>query len=110
MKDIFDLEIERFQAISDEEFRTEIFYAWIHGDKHSILFNCIGSTDDGIAGCLTQIRMGFGKAYINGKIDEALTEAIREDERLPYDTAITKESLPVFAEWQRKVKAMQNNL
>lgn len=51
-------------------------------------------------GCLTQIRDSDTWC---AQTDE-LTEEIRADERIPKDPKeITVESLPVFAEWQRKL-------
>lgn len=50
-------------------------------------------------GCLTQIKRGSMEAW-----DPKLTEAIRADERIPLSPRdITIESLPAFAEWQRKI-------
>lgn len=50
-------------------------------------------------GCLTQIRGGDYAAPT-----KALTAAIRDDERIPaISTLIDVESLPVFAEWQRRL-------
>ena len=50
-------------------------------------------------GCLTMIR-GSGEVAQT----EELTRQIREDERIPMCVdEITVESLPVFAEWQRRL-------
>ncbi len=53
-------------------------------------------------GCLTQIRSGEQDAPT-----AALTDAIRADHRIPSDPdRITVDHLEVFAEWQRKIDAM----
>lgn len=111
-KDIYDLEVERLQAIPDEEFRGEIYKAWqdIGRPEHSPLFDIIGHKCNNLAGCLTQIRSISRRAYINGSPNEEITQQIHNDERIPRSPSfITKESLPVFAEWQRKIKSLQKN-
>lgn len=58
-------------------------------------------------GCLTQIRRSEG-IYSNGPTPE-LTAAIRADERIPKTKeTITVDSLPVFAEWQRRIDTELN--
>ncbi len=50
-------------------------------------------------GCLTQIKCGDDESY-----SSVLTKRIRADKRIPLSKhAITISSLPVFAEWQRKL-------
>jgi hypothetical protein len=65
-----------------------------------------GHTEDlqhGCVGCLTMIRQDDGMVAQTPE----LTAAIRADERLPTSgQAITVESLPAFAEWQRKLDAL----
>lgn len=52
-------------------------------------------------GCLTQIRNVY-LPYV--AFTEELTEAIRADDRIPQNCGdILVDSLPVFAEWQRKI-------
>ena len=123
-KDIYDLEVERLQAIPTEEFGQEIFNAWVYGPKHSCLFDLVGATGEDKdqcikddlgreSGCLTQIRLNSYdsfNAFIHGKVDEELTDQIRSDPRIPSNhNGITKENLSVFAEYQRKVKFLENN-
>lgn len=70
----------------------------------------VDNHDRGVScGCLTQIRDG-GVAYNRhvafryDGMDFDLTEEIQEDERIPvHPREITLESLPVFAEWQRRL-------
>lgn len=51
------------------------------------------------SGCLTIVRAGIRRACT-----PELTDRIRADNRLPDSPdKITKESLPVFAEWQREL-------
>lgn len=62
-------------------------------------------------GCLTMIKMGRGVAIgKDGKTNEKLTTAIRDDKRIPITSGcITLESLQVFAEWQRRIdKELRN--
>ena len=110
-KDVYQLEVERLQAIPDAYFFEEVLDAWCIGHKHSPLFDIIGegSTLAYFIGCLTQIKASeYRAAFIKGKPNKALTREIRKDERIPKGVeGITKESLPVFAEWQRKIKKMQ---
>lgn len=88
---------------------SEIARAWAMVSTHPA--GCLfafcgrtGSADDKdeegrrFCGCLTQVRNG-DHAYT-----PALTAAIRADARIPgNDQQITIESLPVFAEWQRRL-------
>lgn len=111
-KDIYELEVERLQAIPDKEFPIKVYKAWVNYDEkespHSCLFDTIGPINHPCSGCLIQIRIDRGyNAVINGIIDRELTEEIRSDERIPAVLNITKESLPVFAEWQRRIKALE---
>ncbi len=70
-------------------------FKWIGGDSYS--------------GCLTFIRKYNDKrAFINGKYNAEITDAIRADERIPDDSwGLRPEDLPVFAEWHRKIDALQ---
>lgn len=63
---------------------------------------------DGVdCGCLTMIRnpsSSFGNAWT-----DALTIAIRADERLPRRSDdITTDHLPIFAGWQRRIDSVLN--
>lgn len=100
--DKYDAEIARLLAHANDEasFRNEVARSWNRG---MLLFAVAG---DASCGCLTQIRRTAGlaadKRYHAATV--SLTEAIRKDPRLPIGPeAITRESLPVFAEWQRRV-------
>lgn len=59
--------------------------------------------DGPTCGCLTQIRFSKDKAaFVNGSPDKDLTQAIREDKRLPIHVSnITPAHLTVFKEWQQ---------
>lgn len=114
MPDIYDEEIERLTKDPDEIGRS-----WGHVDP---LFKYAdgGGPDDPLlydektgrsSGCLTMIRSNLqdNGAFIKGRLDLALTAEIAADERLPKcSTDITLEHLPVFAEWQRRIDALQN--
>lgn len=58
--------------------------------------------------CLTFIRKESEySVYINGEPDMELTKEIRDDERIPKQGVDIKvEHLPVFAEWQRRIDAL----
>ncbi len=60
---------------------------------------------DSDCGCLTLIRRNSCMVAItNGEIDEALTQEIRNDTRLPKEvTSITLEHLPIFKYYQEKI-------
>ena len=50
------------------------------------------------------------KAYINGKENEELTNAIVNDNRLPTSWVdISEDNLDVFREWQERIDVMQTN-
>jgi len=51
-----------------------------------------------LVGCLTMIKGGRYPAYT-----EKLTAEIRADDRIPETGMVTVESLPIFAEWQRRI-------
>lgn len=76
---------------------ARIVDAWALGD---CLFQ--GASHDGEVGpygCLTMVRTGAWNAAT-----PELTEQIRNDMRIPSNCfGITVESLPVFAEWQRRL-------
>lgn len=63
-----------------------------------------------LSGCLTMIRKTTEcNACKERYIDEELTAQIRADERIPSGPGgITVESLPVFAEWRRKIDKLHN--
>lgn len=69
-----------------------LFVYAFRGDSKHIPIDC---------GCLTLIKMGRNEAET-----PELTDAIMRDDRIPIRSeAITIESLPVFAEWQRIIDA-----
>lgn len=105
-----------------QEHPYEIFEAWVNPTNHEAgcLFAFVTSTGQNmrgrapigyILGCLTRIRKVVcdpGLPYCDQPeyIAETpeLTEAIRQDERIPKDERqIGLEHLPVFAEWQRRI-------
>lgn len=92
-KDRYDEEIEELMALDGAGFRRAVSRHWIEAFP---LFTYI-SRD---CGCLTQVRGGEDGPL--GRDD--LTAEIRSDKRIPSDPVkITKRSLPVFAEWQRRL-------
>lgn len=98
--DKYDAQIAELVKLDGEKFRRRIRREWAHSKG---LFGYAVTNpyrlwaDD--TGCLTMIRNGDWRAET-----EELTEAIRADERLPKTQQdITKEHLPVFAEWQRRL-------
>lgn len=73
--------------------------AWNYTDARvgGILFEYTGPG----CGCLTQVKTG--SELFKGPTPE-LEEAIRADPRIPLGVdSITVESLPVFAEWRRRL-------
>jgi hypothetical protein len=86
--------------------------AWMNPDTcpSGCLFTFCATTSrtlneqDNVCGCLTQVRGGIYPAET-----EALTQLIRADDRIPDSIGrVTVESLPVFAEWQRKLDVTLN--
>lgn len=94
--DKYDIQIEELTRGTHS-----IVNAWSSGRG---IFKMIGE-DHKKVGCLTMIRNNeYWFVEINGKRDDILTEAIRNDERIPkLTTEIKPSDLQVFAEWQRKV-------
>lgn len=102
--DRYDAEIARLTAAPQDIKRS---WTWA-----TPLFSGIGR--DGSTyrngGCLTQIKADptFYNAFVKGVRDEALEAEIMADERIPDNVdSITMEMLSVFAEWQRKIDALQ---
>ena len=98
--DKYDVQIAELVKLDGEEFTAAVQSDWMNSKglfEYAIANpKCMGK--DG-TGCLTMIRNGGWRAET-----EELTEAIRADERLPKTQQdITKEHLPVFAEWQRRL-------
>lgn len=97
--DIYDREVAR---LTDNPELIRRAWAGEYGDNNSPLFlfcNNSGNFEDFRTGCLTQIRAGIRVA-----LTEGLTTAIRNDCCIPSCVdAITIESLPVFAAWQRRI-------
>ena len=103
-KNKYDVAIERLLAA--EDFKKAVYRAWEDpaGDESGCLFSFVTPNSNSMCqgkdhGCLTQVKLGLYPAYT-----EALTKAIREDERIPdkWD-GITPETLPVFKEWQERI-------
>lgn len=89
------------------EHPEQIVPAWFNPGKHEAgcLFRYATATGfhsgvgDQEYGCLTLIR--YGDAVAETK---ELTQAIKTDERIPCTFyGITLDTLPVFAEWQRRL-------
>lgn len=103
--DKYDKQIAELMQYEGDEFREKVRDDW---GACTPLFQPVYSnyTANVECGCLTQIKdgSGFFKAFKNGNPDEQLTQEIINDVRIPRSPReITKESLPVFAEWQRKI-------
>lgn len=92
--DIYDEQIARLRnkskyAILDEWVQAKGMFKMVGDGRHQ-------------EGCITLIKLGKYYAYTHGVVNDKLTEAIRNDDRLPkYGTDITHDHLPVFAEWHR---------
>jgi hypothetical protein len=106
IEDKYDRAIEYLTAHPED-----IFHAWASAPVHEDEtdpdirgvedMRCLFAATSEGCGCLTQIRCG-----LLGPTPE-ITEAIRADHRIPYDEReITVDDLPVFAEWQRKIDAL----
>ena len=81
----------------------ELEEAWKNPQRHKggSLFQFAGKGAAMSIGCLTMIRNGAPGCCVQAGTS-ALTKAIKEDERLPRRFEdITKDHLPIFAEWQR---------
>ena len=98
MSDKYDKAIE---YLTDHP--SEIERAWNNPRNHEMgcLFTYAQHPvfDRFMCGCLTQIREGG-----MGAQTKELTKAIRADRGIPFRAEdITVETLPVFAEWQRRL-------
>lgn len=86
-----------------------IYNSWNHpySTLGGILFIYAAPKKNIIAcGCLTQIKKGH-----MGCSDNEITKQIQADNRLPDNvTAIKREHLPVFAEWQRRLDKHWNRV
>ncbi len=72
--------------------------SWSSPGKHLFALTAEG------CGCLTQVRGRSLRAASTEAPTEALTRAIRRDQRIPRDEVnIRPEHLNVFAEWQRRL-------
>lgn len=96
-----------------ENFPEDMTNIWLQAKG---LFKIVGFPDHTFdtnypfdAGCLTMIKKGGCYAYINGEKNLEITEAIRNDGRIPSDPKYIKpEDLPVFKEWQERIDMMSN--
>lgn len=106
MKDKYDEQIEELLALNGE-FKDIVVSQWSVG-RGLFAYAHRGNRMNGItSGCLTMIR-----ANTRGRIErprhmaqtEALTREIEADERIPNSVkGITRDNLPIFAEWQRRL-------
>jgi len=83
------------------EHPDEIYEAWVNNRLHraGCLFQFCGDGLQPGVGCPTMVRGGRYHAAT-----PELTAAIRADDRLPdFSDVITPATLPVFAEWQRRL-------
>jgi hypothetical protein len=98
----------------DDELTARIHADWIRG---SSLFAFVRGTyadcytkgcDGNPCGCMTQIKLEPSKYDAPTR---ELKEAILADDRIPNDPmSITRELLPVFAEWQRRIDKELNRV
>ena len=104
--DKYDVAIGYLNAFPDEDFDDAVYRAWSKpresGNTAGCLFQIAARPTfySSHTGCLTQIRT------MEATIAETpeLTEAIRADDRIPFGLDhITRKSLHVFAEWQRRL-------
>jgi hypothetical protein len=111
--DKYDKYDEAIDYLTDHPDRIRA--AWDCGDHRrdqsdpwpgSVLFNFVGR--DGCFSCLTQVRAWGGEDEEGCALaDTPLLKAIREDHRIPHDPKDIKVShLEFFAEWQRKIDAL----
>lgn len=106
MPDKYDSEIERLQAIPDQDFELKAHKSWLNPD---ILFRFLtpdghsrNRPDGGGCGCPTMVK--------NGAVawTDELTDFVRSLD-LPADgRSMTKAHLPLFAEAQRAADRMLN--
>lgn len=94
-RDKYDVEVDRLLSCNGD-FEKVVHKSW---SLCQGLFQFAGeTTNNRYAGCLTMVRGNF-----TAETPE-LTAEIRADERIPKNVReITRESLPVFAEWQRRL-------
>lgn len=107
--DKYDAQISELTK-DDKNFKALLRSHWITGYGIFEFVNKDGRCLPN-CGCLTMIRIGRGFAFDkDDKIDEAMTKAIMDDDRIPSShELITQESLFVFAEWQRRLdKELRN--
>lgn len=103
-------ELEFLQSLDGEEFNNAVDNHWTRATP---LFAFVGSryrcTNTKHCGCLTLIRGNptqYAAITPNGTVDRELTKMIIEDLRLPdHLLAIKKKHLPIFAEWQMRIRA-----
>lgn len=92
-KDKYDLAIE-FLTANPEQIPDAWNIPWSHEA------GCLFAYTNSSSGCLTQIR--GTPDYYGGTLAQAAE--IAADERIPENSSkITVKSLPVFAEWQRRL-------
>lgn len=109
--DGYDLEVQRLQAVPDEQFRQEVQYAWGEFMRPYSLFKLVkagcalGKMAGGLpyipCNCLTEIR-ARAEARSYSAQWPGLLPLIANDTRLPDSPeTITREQLPLFARYQR---------
>lgn len=119
MKDKYDEAIEYLTKNPDE-----INDAWNYASTHKagcLFMACSPHISNGeiitlfprredreLCGCLTMVRKEGGSYHA---WTDDLTASIRADDRIPQNSEeITLESLPVFAEWQRRLDKELNRV
>lgn len=107
MVDKYDAEIADLLALEHKEFLRIVHLRWKAGVGLFRMATANGmlTAADG-CGCLTLIRADHDLSAMDmdGNPLHAITAEIRADERIPKSPfKITKESLPAFAEWQRRL-------
>jgi hypothetical protein len=106
-KDRYDEAIGHLMQFKGAAFRGAVRAAWqtpYHEPGGALFELCEDDNNDGLCGCLTQVKDNQYPAQ-----SHYMTRLIRDDDRIPnLPTKITKKSLPVFAEWQRRMDRAWN--
>lgn len=111
-KDIYDIEMERLNSVEDpDDFKRASELAWMYGNDHAHLFDACGPNREipahaagEVPGCITQV-----KDLMRPAATPELTAEIRADNRLPDKRGpVSREYLPLFAEYQRRFDKLFN--
>lgn len=109
-KDKYDLAIEYFESLPEDEYRREVLRCWDNPceNKHGCLFYYVNEHGDSpymngvYCGCLTQVGCGDNRVFNNESLTNDI-RSIKEFQIKPMVDGIPKTSLGLFADWQRKL-------